>query len=520
MKVEAKKIIWLLAIWQFFSIFMLAVGNWPSYVVWVNLVLLLVAMVFLTVFDSILLLIISIPFYLALPNQRFDSLSMWRILFAFLLIVFLFKSDFLKGKKTRDILKQFLIFPWDKYILTFACLAFLVIALFAPFKLEGLKQLLFFINIYLFYFVLAHTIKTRAEIIKVIRYTVGSLAIIITIGFAQLFLTFFINMDIFWVYWASNFTKLYYGSRMMSVSLYSNSWFAFNGGRELRMFSIMPDSQSFAYLSVFAVGWGLALTLATSKKFRTWLWSGIRFAALAIILSGTRAVWVGVFLPFFATIGFYFKKLFASQVRRVFWIFAIILILFAASPLINKGLQMARFGLFKESFIERFQSIYDLNETSNQGRIWIWEKSLMFAAAHPQGIGLSNFVYIFNPNDLPPDYNQLANNLNERYNLPQKYITAHNLYLQVLIELGILGLIILAGFLIVFFKTIWKFLKQHLKEDNVLSFFVFQSGLILLWLMAAALFDVTFFNDKVLMYCSLTLALTGIIIKNLENLKE
>ncbi len=520
MKIEAKKIIWLLATWQFISVLMLAVSSWPAWVVWLNLALLLISMVFLEIFDSLLLLIISIPFYVALPNSRFDSLSMWRILFVFLFIIFLFKSDFLKAKKPREILKQLLIFSWDKYIFALAGLTFLVIILFAPFKSAGLRQLLFFVNLYLFYLVLAHTLKTREEIIKVIRYVVSSLALIITIGFAQLFLTFFVSMDTFWVYWASNFTKLYYGGKLMSVSLYSNSWFAFNGGRELRMFSIMPDSQSFAYLSVFAVGWGLALTLAISKKLRTWLWSGIRFAALVIILSGTRAVWVGVFLPFFTTVGFYIKKIFIPQTKRVFWVFVIILVLFAASPLINKGLQLARVGIFKESFIQRFQSIYDLNETSNQGRIWIWKKSLLFAATRPQGIGLANFVYILEPTDLPPDYNQLADSLNKRYNLPQKYITAHNLYLQVLIELGVLGLMILAGFIFDFFKTVWRFSKRHLKEDDILSFFVFQSGLILLWLAAAALFDVTFFNDKVLMYFLLTLALTGSIIKNFENLKQ
>jgi hypothetical protein len=46
--------------------------------------------------------------------------------------------------------------------------------------------------------------------------------------------------------------------------------------------------------------------------------------------------------------------------------------------------------------------------------------------------------------------------------------------------------------------------------------FVLQSCVVVLWILGASVFDVTLFNDKVLMFFFLTLALSGIIVRNYE----
>ena len=81
-----------------------------------------------------------------------------------------------------------------------------------------------------------------------------------------------------------------------------------------------------------------ALTRSVFKHIRKWLWSGIRFAALALILSGTRAVWVGMIAPFLAVAAAYRKNFQKHLAEKFLWPFIIIFVLFALSPLINQGL--------------------------------------------------------------------------------------------------------------------------------------------------------------------------------------
>ena len=55
--------------------------------------------------------------------------------------------------------------------------------------------------------------------------------------------------------------------------------------------------------------------------------------------------------------------------------------------LINKGLALMRVSVFKEDFLLRAKSIYDLNDASNVGRIKFGKK-FSFGIKHPLGLGL------------------------------------------------------------------------------------------------------------------------------------
>ena len=103
-------------------------------------------------------------------------------------------------------------------------------------------------------------------------------------GFCPAVWQFLTDIGHFLGFLGGNITKLYYGQVLPHVSLYSNSWFAYSGPAlaELRMFSIMPDSQSFAYICFFALCMGTALTRNVFKHIKKWLWSGIRFAGLGL----------------------------------------------------------------------------------------------------------------------------------------------------------------------------------------------------------------------------------------------
>lgn len=512
LKKYAGQVRWVLFFGQFLALLMIAVGNWPSWLVWIGLGLSLAYLCIFSLWDGLLFLVFSVPFYVALPLLNFDTLATWRILFLVLFIKWIWLE--IIGRKVRPV-----FLPWDKPMGLFAIVAVLTTLLFARFRLEGLRQLVFLFNIWIFYVLVVNLIKTKMQVVEAVRAAAIALTAIIALGYAQLFVTFFLSLDVFWVYWASFVSKLYFGSYFASVSLYSNSWFSFaGGGRDLRMFSILPDSQSFAYLSALGLGFGTALTYAVGRRLKRWLWSGIRFAGLAVMLSGTRAVWVGMLAPFFAICLALYKNFLKPAAKKFFWAFLMVLILFMISPLFNKGLQYLRVGgKFQENFVDRARSIYDLNETSNAGRIAIWKESLAYAVLHPWGTGVKNFIVSQNTDSaLPQSYDDLAQRHNQRYNLPQVYVSAHSLYLQILVETGLVGLVVFAYFWFMVLREFWKFLFLRRDDNDFWVFFVFQSALIFLWILAAGVFDVTLFNDRVLMFFFLTLGLSGAIIKHYE----
>ncbi len=508
-----KLLIILFTIWQYFSILGISLLNWPNFLVWLNLGLLLGFILLSPIYESLLLLILAIPFSVALPNARFDSLPMWRVLYIVLFVVWLVKEKRLRIKGIHFL-------PWDKYLAGFLLTGFLVAIIFAPFKLQAIKQVVFWLNIYLLYIVLINTLRGKQQIFEVIRYMIWSLTIVVALGFTQLFGTFTTNLDTFWVFWASNISKLYYGAGFAQVALYSNSWFSYSGGRELRMFSIMPDSQSFAYICLIGLCVGTALTHSVFKHVKKWLWSGIRFSGMAVILSGTRAVWVGMVAPFLAVAWAYRKNFQKPLAEKFLWPFVIIFALFALSPLINQGLNFLRIEAFKENFISRAASIYDFDDASNQGRIAMWKSSSFFALTHPLGVGLGNFIVSFADYTPGETYEYLGSQINERYNLPAKFVSAHSLYLQVLVETGVLGFILFAAFWVSVIRYFWKFVKHYHKIEDFLIYFVAQALLMVLWILGAAIFDITLFNDKVLMFFFINIGLAGLIVKRYQEYEE
>lgn len=501
----------------------MAILGWPTSLVWLNLGLLLSFIVLCPVYESLLLMVLSIPFFVVIPNARFDSLSMWRVLYLALFLVWLVRDKKILKRSAlgeHGWYREVTFLPWDKYLAWFAATGLLLAVAFGQFKLEGLKQLVFWLNIYIFYLVMINNLRGKQQIFEFIRYVIWSLAIIVTLGFAQLFGTFLVSLDTFWVYWAANITKLYYGTGFATVSLYSNSWFSYAGATELRMFSIMPDSQSFAYICVIALCMGTALTRSVFKHIKKWLWSGIRFAGLALILSGTRAVWVGMILPFCAVAEAYYKNFQKKLAQKFLWPFIIIFALFAASPLINRGLAYVRVEKFQENFLMRAESIYDLNETSNQGRIDMWIGSSEYFLTHPWGVGFGNFLVSFSQGASGRSYDDLSTQINKRYNLPAKYVSAHSLYLQVLVESGLVGFVFFALFFWTMLKYFWHFLKHYEKTEDFLIYFVAQAFLMVLWILAAAVFDITLFNDKVLMYFFINAGIAGLIVKRYHEYEE
>lgn len=521
------RIIAALIAWQFLSVALMAVGTWPTRVAILNTVLIVLFLIFTKSFHSVLLLILSIPFFIILPNPILANLPMWRVLFVLLFVIWFLRLLVSQRawliKLFSPNRKQVLIaslkrlnsrlMPWDKIIALFFLLA-TVSLLIARFPIHGLKQIIFLLNIYLFYVVTISVTTDSEKLSKLIRYTIYSLGIMVGLGFVQYIGTLFASPYYFWQYWATLVSSLYYGNSLASVLTYSNSWFAASAsGSSLRMFGILPDTHAFGVMCVFLLSYLIpSLRWPDEAKPRKFIIALVILAGFGVMASGTRGVWLTMLAPITVAGFCYLQGWFKSFFKITLAVYAVIVMLFVASPVISQGLNYLRIVDTKDDFLSRAGSIYDLNESSNAGRLEIWKHSAVFAATHPFGVGYGNFIVsILDEIPAQATFEEVSAAKNLRYNLPQAFITAHSLYLQLLVELGFAGLLAFGLIWWEYFESLYLFLKKHIHARSKSVDLVISLTLGFVWLLAYGVFDVTILNDRVLMYLLISLAISGLI---------
>jgi len=115
------------------------------------------------------------------------------------------------------------------------------------------------------------------------------------------------------------------------------------------------------------------------------------------------------------------------------------------------------------------------NQNAGQVRAWDWWVGWEMFADHPMtGVGLGNYKLNF----LSYKAVFLATPRGEAYSFHiQRAAQAHNEYVQVLAELGILGVLALASFLGVLVVSLWKRLRSN-DETNRLDLLLFSGGIV------------------------------------------
>lgn len=520
-------------LWQLISVSLLAVSTWPVEVVWFNFGLLLVLIMALPRIHALGLFLVSLPFMVVLPENVIADFPMWRPLVAWLFAILLMKyvwphwqtkQNFLANLKTlANEFYQQKLNPWDKWL---ALLMVIAVAslLGADFPEHGLKQVLFLINVYLLYLSSLLALSQTDDWDWLLRYVRQSLLITVALGFVQFFATFFADPYYFWQYWATLVSSVYYGLPLANVLAYSNSWFSAEGGQSsLRMFGILQDTHAFAVIAIFglAIWWASAKIQPVTLRVRHILrdqsrWYWVVFVALcfAIIASGTRGAWVALGIPIIATLILIYK--FKARLLGALPLLAytLIIILFLISPWITMGFNWIRSVALDDNILKRISSVYDLREASNVGRLEIWQGSLKYSLQHPLGTGYGNFVTSIVDAPAGASFAEVSSQKNYRYNLPQKFITAHSLFLHLLVEVGLLGLIVFLIFWWSVAKQIWQAISESHFTFTILNVFFVAMAIALLWLLAYGLFDVTIFNERVLLYLMTLLALLNVALRN------
>jgi len=139
---------------------------------------------------------------------------------------------------------------------------------------------------------------------------------------------------------------------------------------------------------------------------------------------------------------------------------------------------------------ERLKSILDFGETSNAQRIEIWKKTLVSIKEKPLwGVGIGNFPVI----------------LGQDIRLAKAGSSAHNLYLQVAAETGMLAGIIFIWFLWLLFKKNYELFTKE--SDKQLGTYFAATLLYVPWVLIYSLTDVAIFDERAFLLFTVTLSL-------------
>jgi O-antigen ligase len=477
-----KPIFYTILILEILIVFLASIGVLEREAVLIMTGLLIFYFIFSKVEDGLILFIISIPLFVAMPiTDGFDTMANWRILLAILFLSLLFKQGLsikiIKNKIGNLKIKE----KFKHYPMEYLTAIFLIIAVLSLFVsadiIVGIKKILFLINIFLLFIIVRNVARKKEMIPKIIKAGAISGIISLIVGYTQLVSVFFASLYKFWQWWAYNIISVFYGINLSKLLAVSNTWFSYypESPPTLRMFSIFPDSHSFALFTIISLIFFTYLLIKNSKKI---FWIPVILCFLGLLFSGSRGVWLSATIPFLITIFLFFskklrKKTEYSKIHTK--PFLIMLLIFAlAFPVSSFIVSASQEGEDGTLAFKRAKSLADLEELSVKSRMEIWEKSFKSVLKKPiLGVGIGNFPVV----------------LDEDISTTKKGASAHNLYLDVLSEMGLLGLIAL---LVIF----WQILKRTIKNKDHYSYIF---GFFFLWILIYNLFDVVLLNDKVLL---------------------
>jgi len=455
-------------------------------------------MIFSPVEDSLYLTIMSIPLFVALPiSDTFDSMANWRIWITVLFLCLFFRKGIsaaiIKGPDGRYHLKE----KFKHYGIEYLLLWFLILAglsiFVAGYKILAIKKFLFLGNILILFVILRNLARNKEVILNILRSAAVGAGAVIAVSLIQLIVTLSVPLYTFWQFWARNVIPAFYGQNLSQLLKVSNTWFSYFSDKPptLRVFSVFPDSHSLAMFSLLSLPVFLALAIfyneQKGKKIFFWVLGGL--ALLGAVLSGSRGVWLS-FIPVLALAIYLFfwkrtDRLLTKKALVALLLFAgVFLISSFYAPLYYKA-QSLQGNIDKEalSLFDRAKSISDLDELSNKSRLQIWGASLKSILAHPLlGVGLGNYVTV----------------LNEDASAAKQGASAHNLYLDIATEIGLLGALLLVLIFAEILRTSWLVFRWS--EELYFKIFGLAFGLYFLWVLIYSLFDVVLLNDKVLLF--------------------
>jgi O-antigen ligase len=507
-------------VFELVSFVLIVLGILPRSVVPYFVAILALYVVLASLEDATLFFVRSIPLFIAIPiTSTWDNFNAWRIL---ILIIFLrwlvSKENFswiVRG--VRSLFKNPKTFYREHPVLVLTGLLGMLGALSLIDTVDiraGIGRIIYFANLFMVGIVIYDiSVKKQAFIPRVIRNIAIPTIIVILVGYIQVISTYLIDVYQFMRLWGENIQLNQFGTIWSEIAVsVGNTWLAYYGPQlSLRVFSLFPDSHSFPIFVLLGIPALFALSIdKVLKKMDSGInlkriiktrarlsvvW--IPLALLIVILSGTRGIWVASIPALLVAVGFIlylYRKRTETRRKNIFKYISLYMVLFFmlfsvaypifVSPqfLLSKG----DLGLLSN----RIKSIIDLGETSNAHRIKIWKSSLESIKERPLlGVGIGNFPIV----------------LNQDIFLAKVGSSAHNIYIHIAAEMGLLALAIAIALIwILFARTCRIFIKEN---DTTLLLYFGSLIIYFPWVMAYLMTDAALFDERAFLLFVVTSAL-------------
>lgn len=295
----------------------------------------------------------------------------------------------------------------------------------------------------------------KAGISGIIRSLVLGSFLISLVGIIQFLMQFVFSLDAVARVWQM-LTPFFLGATFSESVATFNSWYVHIGGHDLfRAIAFFPDPHIFAYFTGMTLP--LAFGLFRSEKKFTFLLAFF-VILLANIFTFSRGGEVALIVGAFFAVIFEWQKIPLHYKHGLFaaLLFLILLLLLPSNPLTH-----------------RFISSFDSSDSSNSIRLTLWKEAVETISQKPVlGVGLGAYALHVDPR--------------ATYRTP---IYAHNTYLDIAVETGLVGLFFFLAVLLASLKTFFKERSDALARYVMISILIF---------MTHGLFDTPLFSVHIM----------------------
>jgi O-antigen ligase len=307
-------------------------------------------------------------------------------------------------------------------------LAFLLLAALSFFHSTNLlwsaRKFLFLLSLFPIYVVATFVLNNAEKKRTAIRFLIAGATLGAIIGIVQFLAQFIFGINPVYDFMAAKVAPIFLGKTFAAAVAAYPSWLVnSNGTVYMRAISLFPDPHMLSYYLGMLLPFSIALW-ATSKKYASWFFVCTLLLATADIITFTRGGYVALIAAAIVVLPLVSKQA-AKKIVLGAAIFLLFLFVMPDNPVAG-----------------RFESSFDVNEGSNQGRIYNWKESLPIITAHPLGVGIGMYPLYVDPS--------------ATYRTP---IYAHDLYLDIAAELGIITSVIFIIFLAIVFARFWQAAK-------------------------------------------------------------
>jgi len=366
-----------------------------------------------SVYYLLVLFCILLPFQFALNPKAGVDLAIVRVFIPVLFLIWLF--TLLKNKASIP----------KKNTLTFLFAAFLFIAtvslVFSSNLDWSLRKLAFLFSILPIYLIASSVLITPDRRRSIITALISSGAILALLAIFQFTAQFIFGIDAVYGFLANSISPFFLGNSFSKAVLAYPSWLVnANGITYMRAIAIFPDPHMLSYYFGLLIPWSIVLW-SDSKKHSHWFFFTTLLLIIGDICTFTRGGYIALITGSLAVLPLVSR----ATMQKIMLAIITLILFFTIAP--------------HSPVASRFSSSFDVTEGSNIGRLSNWQQAILIIKNHPLGVGIGMYSLAVDPK--------------AAYRQP---IYAHNLYLDIAAELGLLAMLILVAILLFTFAYFWS----------------------------------------------------------------